>query len=56
MPTFEETYRRFKERSLTITDKEFKMIYQREENLTVFDEKIDNTVLSPEETVSKILL
>ena len=54
MPTLEEARRRFKERPLTITDQEFKMIYEWEENLTIFDQKIDNTALSAEETADKI--
>jgi dephospho-CoA kinase len=54
MPVFAEAQRRFKERPPTITDEEFKMIYEWEENLTVFDEKIDNTALSAKETADKI--
>ena len=54
MPVFAEAQKRFKERPPTISDEEFKMIYQWEENLTVFDEKIDNTVLSTEDTACKI--
>jgi guanylate kinase len=54
MPTFAEAQKRFKERPSTITDDEFKMIYEWEENLTVFDEKIDNTTLSAEEIADKI--
>ncbi len=54
MPAFAEAQKRFRERPPTITDEEFKMIYRWEENLTVFDEKIDNTALSAEETADKI--
>jgi len=54
MPVFAEAQKRFKERPSTITDEEFKMIYEWEEKLTVFDEKIDNTSLSAQETVDKI--
>lgn len=54
MPSYEETLNRFTGRSHTITDEEFRMVYQWEEKLTVFDEKIDNTGLSVEETAAKI--
>ena len=54
MPAFAEAQKRFRKKSPTITDEEFKMIYEWEENLTVFDEKIDNTTLSAEETADKI--
>lgn len=54
LPTFTEAQKRFKKRPHTITDEEFKMIYRWEENLTIFDEKIDNTTLSAEETADKI--
>jgi guanylate kinase len=54
MPSYEETQKRFNERPPTISEQEFKMIYQWEESLTVFDEKIDNTALSEEETADKI--
>jgi len=54
MPAFAEAQKRFKERPPTITDEESKMLYEWEENLTVFDEKIDNTALSAQETVDKI--
>lgn len=54
LPTFEEAQKRFNRRPPTITNEEFKMIYQWEENLTVFDQKIDNTALSAEETADKL--
>lgn len=56
MPSYEEAKKRFKERPHTISDEEFKMLYQWEEDLTIYDEKIDNTELSAEETAEKINL
>lgn len=54
MPSYEEAHKRFKERPHTISEQEFKMIYEWEKNLTIYDEKIDNTALSPEEVAEKI--
>jgi len=56
MPSFEEAQRRFRKRPYTISDEEFRMLYQWEEKLTVFNQKIDNTLLSAEETAEKINL
>ena len=50
----EEAYRRFKLRPHTISEDEFKMLYRWEENLTVYDEEINNTNLTAEETVEKV--
>lgn len=52
MPSYEETLRRFKDRSSSITEEEFKTVYEWQENLTEFDEKIDNTNLTPEEVAN----
>jgi len=54
MPTLEETHRRFTERRHTISEEEFKWVYELEQKLTVYDEKIDNTNLTPEETAEKL--
>lgn len=54
MPTYDEALKRFTTRLPTISNEEFKRVYQWEENLTIFDEKIDNTNLSAEETAAKI--
>lgn len=54
MPSFEETHKRFTGRTHSISEGEFKMIYAWQEKLTIYDERIDNSNLSPEETVEKI--
>lgn len=54
MPSYEEAYKRFMERAHSITEEEFKLVYDWEENLTDFDEKIDNSLLSAQEAADKI--
>lgn len=54
MPTYEETYRRFKNRPHTISDEEFKMVYEWQRNLTIYDKKIDNTMLPAVEIAEKL--
>lgn len=54
MPTFEEAFRRFKNRTHTISDEEFKWVYELEQKLTIYDEKIDNTNLTAEEVAEKL--
>ena|SRR3989344_990438 len=56
MPSYEEAQKRFKDRPHTISDEEFTMLYKWEEDLTVFNEKIDNTALSAVETAEKVNL
>ncbi len=56
MPAYEEAWKRFTGRPHTISDEEFRTVYQLEEKLTIFDEKIDNTNLSAEEAADKIAL
>ncbi|HEY5601332.1 MAG TPA: hypothetical protein VIK81_04595 [Patescibacteria group bacterium] len=54
MPSFEETKKRFSRRSHTITEEEFKMVYKWQEDLNGYDEKIDNTNLTAEESADKL--
>lgn len=54
MPSFEEAHRRFAERPHSISEEELKIVYEWQEKLTVYDEKIDNSSLSAEETAEKI--
>ena len=41
MPSYKKTYERFVQRPPTVSEKEFKMIYKSQGNLTIYDEKID---------------
>lgn len=54
LPSFKEAYKRFTERAHTISEDEFTLIYEWEEKLTIYDQKIDNTNLSPEEVAEKL--
>jgi len=54
MPTYEEAHKRFTERPHTITNEEFDMVYKWQEQLTIYDEKIDNTNLTAEETAEAL--
>ena|SRR3990167_5808551 len=54
MPSFEEAHRRFAERPHSITEVEFKIVYEWQEKLTIYDEKNDNSKLTAEETAEKI--
>jgi len=54
MPTLEETHKRFENRTHTISEEEFNWIYELEQKLTVYDEKIDNTQLTAQETAEKV--
>jgi broad-specificity NMP kinase len=54
LPTFEEMIRRNATRHQFITDDEIEMLYKSQVNLTGFDQKIDTTLLSPEETAKKL--
>ena len=54
MPAYEKAHERFTQRPPTVSEQEFKMIYGWQEALTIYDEKIDNTMLSPEEVAEKI--
>lgn len=52
--SYEETLKRFQERPHTITQEEFNLVYQWQKELTVFDEKIDNTQMNVEETAERL--
>lgn len=54
MPSFEEAHKRFVERRHTISEEEFKWVYELEQKLTIYDEKIDNTLLTAEEVAEKL--
>ena len=54
-PSFEEVKKRDIARGQKLTDDEFKMLYQHQQELTIFDMKIDNTYLKPEEVVKKLI-
>ena len=54
LPTFEEAHSRFLNRHKSILEKEFKIVYDWQMAFTDYDEKIDNTNLSVEETVEKL--
>ncbi len=57
MPGYAIAIKRFKARrsSVSITEKEFKMLYCWERDLTVFDKKIDNSTMSLEEAANHII-
>jgi len=57
MPSYDIAIKRFKERKtlISITEKEFKMLYRWEQDLTVFDKKIDNSTMSAEEVADRII-
>lgn len=55
LPSYEEAYKRFTNRPHTISEDEFKMVYEWQKELTVYDKKIDNTNHSIEETVAEIM-
>lgn len=56
MPSYDEAYKRFINRPHTITESEFKLVFEWQKNLTVYDEKIDNSNLTAEETAEKLNL
>ncbi|MBI4973610.1 AAA family ATPase [Candidatus Roizmanbacteria bacterium] len=53
--TFDELKKRFIQRGKSVTEEEFKMLYDMQKLFTHFDYLIDNTALSPEETVDQIM-
>ncbi len=55
MPTYAEAHKRFVERQHTITEEEFKLVYEWQEKLTNYDEKIDNTILSAEKVADNLI-
>jgi len=53
LPTYEEVKKRIGTRPKFLKDEELELVYKSQTELKVFDEKIDNTNLSPEEVVPK---
>lgn len=54
LPTFDEIMRRSKLRTEWLTAEEIKMLYKQQESFTLYDTKIDNTSLAPEEISGKL--
>ena len=54
LPTLEETQKRNEMRPARLTDERIVALHESQSNFTDYDEKIDNTTLSPEETAEKI--
>jgi len=54
LPSWEEIVRRNKGRERRLTDEELKMVYRQQQELKIFDEKIDNSNLSPDEVADKL--
>src|SRR3989344_5966538 len=54
IPSFEEEHKRFMAREHSITEEEFKLVYKWEEELTIYDEKMDNTGFAAEECAEKL--
>lgn len=55
LPTWEEIVRRNGTRPPRLTDDELRMVYEGQAALSVYDVRIDNTDLSPEEVVERVL-
>jgi len=55
MPTFEEVKKRDITRGQRLTDDEFSMLYKHQEQFTLYDIKVDNTYLMPEEVVRMLI-
>lgn len=56
LPTLEEVIKRNTMRPPRLKKEEIEWTYKLQENLTIFDEKIDNTNLSAEETAKRIYM
>jgi chloramphenicol 3-O-phosphotransferase len=54
LPTFAEIKRRNLTRPPRLTDAELEMVYQQQSKLGVYDHRIDNTHLSPEEAALEV--
>jgi len=54
LPSWQEIVRRNKTRKAKLTDEELKMVYKQQTNFKTFDEKIDNSNLSAEETADNL--
>lgn len=55
LPNYQEIIRRNKSRPARLKDEELDMVYKQQENLKVYDIKIDNSNLSAEEVANKVL-
>lgn len=55
LPTYDEILRRNRTRPPRLTDEELEMVYQGQLEFSIFDERIDNTDLSPPEAADHIL-
>lgn len=55
LPAWEEIVRRNRTRPPRLTDDELRMVYEGQVALTVFDERIDTTDMTPEQTADRIL-
>jgi|SRR3989344_2663274 len=55
LPTWEEIKRRNETRPPRLKAEELEMVYKQQSELQVYDKKIDNTDLSPEEVALKIV-
>jgi hypothetical protein len=54
MPSYQEAQKRLTQRPHTLSEDEFNLVYKWQEDLTAFDDKIDNSLLSAEETAIKL--
>lgn len=55
LPTWEEIVRRNGTRPPRLTDEHLRMVYEGQERLSVFDERIDTTDLAPEDVADRIV-
>ena len=55
LPNWDEILRRNGTRPPRLTPDELRMVYEGQARLTVFDERIDTTDMSPEETAERVL-
>lgn len=55
MPSFEEVKKRDVSRGQRLTDDEFVMLYKQQQQFNLYDTKIDNTNLKPEEIVKQLV-
>ena len=54
LPSYEETKIRFEQRYHTITVVEFNLVYKWQEELTIYDKKIDNSNMPAKECAEKL--
>lgn len=55
LPSFDEIVRRNGTRPRRLTDNELQMVYEGQVQLGVYDHRIDNSDLSPEEAAAEVL-